>query len=178
MFIYNTDEGAFNGSMLCKAINSKASDEKVREAFSIIRSVNGNRSYGLINRHGFEGYVFCCKNMEDLINLTPTIAGSPDIKYYEYGKDSKKDPLENIDETFVVRDIEKVAKDAEKFKTNNFKKCIVYMLPQEKAKEVLEKYGFHVDENNKLKKDISWEEAQEISSKHNKNTKLQRHKSR
>lgn len=182
MFIYNTDEGAFKGSMLCIAINSNASDEKVREAFSIIRSVNGNRSYGLIKRHGFEGYIFCCENMEDLINLKPTIAGSPDIKYYEYSPKDKKNPLENPDKTFITRNIEDVKKDVEKFKTNDFKKCIVYMLPLEKAKEVLKKYGFHVDENGKIKTDISWEEAQKISSKHNKKSakklKLQKHKSR
>ncbi len=164
MFIYNTDEGAFKDSMLCVAINNDASDEKIREAFSIIRSVGGIRSYGLINRHGFEGYVFCCENIEELINIKPTIAGSPDIKYYQYGK-SKRNPLENDDKTFVVRDIEEVMKDAEKFKTDDYKKCIVFMLPQEKAKEVLEKYGFHVDEQGKLKKDITWEEAQEILSK-------------
>ena len=113
MFIYNTDEGAFSESMLCKAINDNAGDKKVREAFSIIRSVNGERSYGLINRHGFEGYVFCCEGIEDLVNIKPTIAGSPDIKYYEYGQRNKRDPLENSDLTFVTRDIDKVAKDAD-----------------------------------------------------------------
>ncbi len=182
MFIYNTDEGAFNGSMLCKAINSKASDEKVREAFSIIRSVKGKRNYGLINRHGFEGYVFCCESIKDLVNLKPTIAGSPDIKYYEYGSGNKKDPLENPDKTFVTRDIEQVFEDAEKFKTNDYKKCIIYMLPEEKADEALKKFGVHVDENGKIKSDITWEEAQEISSKHNKKSakklKLRKNKSR
>jgi len=64
MFIYNTDEGAFKNSMVCVAINNNESDKKVREAFSIIRSVGGLRSYGLINRHGFEGYVFCCENIK------------------------------------------------------------------------------------------------------------------
>lgn len=163
MFIYNTDEGAFKDSMLCVAINNDASDEKIREAFSIIRSVGGLRSYGLINRHGFEGYVFCCENIKDLIDIKPTIAGSPDITYYEYGTKNKKDPLENADKTFVVRDIEEVKKDAEKFKTDNYSKCIVCMLPQEKAQEVLNLFGIHIDENGKITRDITWEEAQEIA---------------
>ena len=52
-----------------------------------------------------------------------------------------------------------------KFKTDDYKKCIVFMLPQEKATEILEKFGYYVDEQGNLKKDITWEEAQEISSK-------------
>lgn len=182
MFIYNTGNNAFNETMLCKAINNNADDKKVREAFSIIRSVKGKRNYGLINRHGFEGYVFCCENIKDLVNLKPTIAGSPDIKYYEYGSGNKKDPLENHDKTFVTRDIEQVFNDAEKFKTNDYKKCIIYMLPEEKADEALKKFGVYVDENGKIKSDITWEEAQEISSKHNKKSakklKLRKNKSR
>ena len=171
MFIYNTGENAFNKSTLCKAINNDADDETIREAFSLIRSVNGERNYGLIDRHGFEGYIFCCENIDDFIMLKPSIVGSPDIKYYEYGKKNKKDPLMNEDKTFVTRNIEEVQKDAEKFKTDNFKKCIIYMLPDEQAKMVLEQFGYSVDEHGKLKKDISWEQAQEIASKSSKYVK-------
>lgn len=171
MFIYNTGENAFNKSTLCKAINNDADDETIREAFSLIRSVNGQRNYGLINRHGFEGYIFCCENIDDFIMLKPSIVGSPDIKYYEYGKKDKKNPLMNEDKTFVTRNIEEVQKDTEKFKTDNFNKSIIYMLPDEQAKMVLEQFGYSVDEHGKLKKDISWERAQEIASKSSKRDK-------
>ncbi|MBE6453475.1 MAG: hypothetical protein E7017_01135 [Alphaproteobacteria bacterium] len=37
------------------------------------------------------------------------------------------------------------------------------MLPQEKAQEVLNLFGIHIDENGKITRDITWEEAQEIA---------------
>lgn len=164
MFIYNTDESAFKKSMLCNAINNNADDEKIREAFSIVRSVGGKRSRGLMKRRGLEGYIYCCESLEDFVLIIPGIAGSPNITYYKYGPYNKKDPLENSDKTFVVRDIEDIEKDVKKFVTSKYDQTIVAMLPKDKAEEVLKQYGFVKDASGIVKKDITWEEAQQISS--------------
>ncbi len=151
MFVYNTDEGAFKESKLCNAINKNCDDVKIREAFSIIRSVGGKRSYGLINRHGFEGYIWCQEDLSQCVFLKPTIAGSPDITYYEYGTKNKKDPLENADNTFVVRDIESVEKDAKRFTTYDLSRSIISMLPQNKRDSILKANNITVDEKGKMK---------------------------
>ena len=150
MFIYNTDENAFRNSKVCRAINDNADETKMREAFSYYRRVNGERSYGLINRRGFEGYLWSCGNLADVLLMSPKLAGSPDIRYYEYPNARSRNPHENPDETFVVRQKDEVKLDLEKFKVSNLSQSILGNTTPEICDNLCDKYGIY-EENNQIK---------------------------
>ena len=150
MFIYNTDENAFRNSKVCRAINDNADETKMREAFSYYRSVNGKRSYGLINRRGFEGYLWSCGNLADVLLMSPKLAGSPDIRYYEYPNARSRNPHENPDETFVVRQKDEVKRDLEKFKVSNLSQSILGNTTPEICDNLCDKYGIY-EKNNQIK---------------------------
>ncbi|MBE6468113.1 MAG: lysozyme [Alphaproteobacteria bacterium] len=168
MFIYNAGENSFEGSKLCNAINNNESDEKIREAFSIVRKAGGGRSYGLIDRNGFSGSVYCCKDIRKCIVIKPTIAGSPDIRYYEYDSPNSRDPIQNDDLTFEVRNFNNVIDDIKKFQTESIEQTIVYTLPPNITKDILKQYGIHVGDKGRITTDISWDDAKNITSKSNK----------
>ena len=150
MFIYNTDENAFRNSKVCRAINDNADETKMREAFSYYRSVNGKRSYGLINRRGFEGYLWSCGNLADVLLMSPNLAGSQDIRYFEYPDTDSRNPHENPDETFVVRQKDEVKRDLEKFKVSNLSQSILGNTTPEICDDLCDKYGIY-EENNQIK---------------------------
>lgn len=174
MFIYNTDESAFQKSKVCSAVNANESDEKVCEAFSYYRSVNGKRSYGLINRRGFEGRVWTCGDISSVLILSPNVAGSKHIKYFEYPNARSRDPIENDDGTFRVRKIKDVSKDMERYKVSSINKSLLGNIPEECRNELIKKYGI-TEQNgtliclnnnanvNKQGKTISWEQAQVLA---------------
>lgn len=150
MFIYNTDENAFRNSKVCRAINDNADETKMREAFSYYRRVNSERSYGLINRRGFEGYLWSCGNLADVLLMSPKLAGSPDIRYFEYPNARSRNPHENPDETFVVRQKDEVKRDLEKFKVSNLSQSILGNTTPEICDNLCDKYGIY-EENNQIK---------------------------
>ncbi len=146
-FIYNTDEREFKNSSVCEAINTNGSDNKVREAFSMFRSVNGKRSYGLINANGLRGYIYSSsQNIMEILTLDSSFMGSPDIRCYVM-KDSKN-PKENEDRSFVLREINNIKEDFDKFKTNNIEATPLNKLPKSMRDELISKYSVQLNNNN------------------------------
>ena len=145
-FIYNTNEKEFKNSCVCKAINEDASDnKKIREAFSMYRNVKGKRSYGLINANGLRGYIYSSnKNIMHILVLKDSFMGSPDICCYSM-KDHKN-PKENVDGSFVLRELGEVKDDFDKFKTPNIKDTPLDKLPETMRDELVEKYSIEVED--------------------------------
>lgn len=146
-FIYNTDEREFKNSSVCRTINANGSDDEVREAFSMFRSVNGKRSYGLINANGLRGYLYgSSKNIMEILTLDSSFMGSPDIKCYIM-KDSRN-PKENENGSFVLREIDDVKKDFDKFKTNDIDATPLNKLPKSMRDELISEYSVQLNDNN------------------------------
>ncbi len=146
MFIYNNDEGKFKSSKVCCAVND---DYKVREAFSYYRNVGGKRNFGLLNRNGFTGWLYEA-NMADILCLNKNIIGSKDMKYYQYPNKHSRNPLENDDRTFVVRELAEVNADIKaKFTASTIKESIVGQLHPDIAKELIAKYNI-VEQDGKV----------------------------
>ncbi len=169
MFIYNNDEGKFKSSKVCCAVND---DYKVREAFSYYRNVGGKRNFGLLNRNGFTGWLYEA-NMADILCLNKNIIGSKDLKYYLYPNKHTRNPLENEDGTFVVRELTEVnAEIKSKFTASNLKESIVGQLSPDIAGELIAKYNIVEQDgklvalnkpNSKAGKTLPWEHAVTIA---------------
>lgn len=142
-FIYNTDEQAFSNSRVCKAINAKASDNEMRQAFSMYRSVNGSRSYGLIAANGYRGYLWCT-DIKEVLTKRPTFIGSPDMRYYEM-KD-KRNPQENSDGSFIPLDVGVVHKGFQKFNAPSIDSSVIGNMPPQIKLQLTEKYGISEQE--------------------------------
>ncbi len=146
MFIYNINDTKFKNTRVCKAINK---DYKVREAFSLYRSAGGKRDYGLINRNGYTGWLYE-SNMADILCLNKNIIGSKDLKYYLYPNKHTRNPLENEDGTFVVRELTEVnAEIKSKFTASNLTESIVGQLSPDIAGELIAKYNI-VEQDGKV----------------------------
>ena len=146
MFIYNINDTKFKNTRVCKAINK---DYKVREALSLYRSAGGKRDYGLINRNGYTGWLYE-SNMADILCLNKNIIGSKDLKYYLYPNKHTRNPLENEDGTFVVRELTEVnAEIKSKFTASNLTESIVGQLSPDIAGELIAKYNI-VEQDGKV----------------------------
>ncbi len=139
MFVYNTDEGNAKNTEFFKQVNSQAPAEKIREALSLYRSVGGERSYGLIDRHGFEGFVLS-EDIPYLLTLKRSIVGSPDMKYYEGGRD----PVENPDGTFKTLSSADVKAKADKFIASSIEESILGQMPEAIKTDLIREYGYEV----------------------------------
>ena len=147
MFIYNNDEGKFKTSRVCQAVNENC---KVREAFSLYRSVGGERSYGLINRNGFIGWVYYAQ-ISDILCLNKNIIGSKDVKYYQYPTDKSRNPLKNKDGSFVVRELTTINQEIKSlFASSSISQSLVGQVHPSIRKELIPKYNITTDEYGKL----------------------------
>lgn len=150
MFNYNNDERKFKDSRLLKTINSGASDNEVCRSFSLYRNVSGDRSYGLINRRGFESYLWQCENIGDVFCLSRDFVGSPDVEFYHYGTDNKKDPIQNKDDTFNLLDFETIDKSLKRFTAKSIETSVLSMLPEEDKQHLIDKYDIRTGKDGRL----------------------------
>lgn len=150
MFNYNNDERKFKDSRLLKTINSGASDDEICCSFSLYRSVGGDRNYGLINRRGFESYLWQCENIGDVFCLSRNFVGSPDMEFYHYESSNKKDPIQNSDDTFNLLDFETIDKSLKRFTAKSIETSVLSMLPEEDKQHLIDKYDIRTGKDGKL----------------------------
>ena len=144
MFVYNMDETEVKDSHYFKVLSSNASEYKKSVAISKYRSVKGKRSYGLIGRRGYEGFIIQSENVPFFLTLNRSIVGSPNMSYFEYPETGGKDPIENPDSTFIPLKLDNLKKQAERFVANDIDSSVLGLLPEAKKNELIEKYGIKV----------------------------------